>query len=93
MMVIEIDVAGATPRATLAEPADFTSFRVVVACPPHVWVAPETIRGLAGDRASDPAWREALEEMLAFAASRGWTDAEGRVRAHVEAVSGGDDER
>jgi hypothetical protein len=61
---------------------DFTSLRVVV--PQHVWITRAEFERLAGDRATDPAWREGLEKMLAYAASKRWMNEHGAVRAHVE---------
>ena len=48
------------------------------------------LRGLAAEAAAsegrslDAAWDEAFEGMLAYAATRGWIDDDGAVRAHVE---------
>jgi hypothetical protein len=68
--------------AAMRDPDDFTSLSVVV--PQHVWITRAEFERLAGDRAGDPAWREGFERMLAYAASKGWTDESGAVRAHVE---------
>jgi hypothetical protein len=48
----------------------------------HAWVFPATLRRLA-PRGGMPAWEEGFGEMLAYATSKGWTDAEGAVRAHI----------
>jgi hypothetical protein len=84
--------------ATLADPDDFRSFAVEAtrgaalgaAGRPegdaHVFVDPAALRALPGARAEDPEWSRALDGMLAYAASKGWTDAAGHVRAHVEWV-------
>jgi hypothetical protein len=50
----------------------------------HVFVAIAALRTMHGARPSDAAWAEALDGMLAYAASKGWTDEAGAVRAHVE---------
>jgi hypothetical protein len=50
----------------------------------HVFVSPEVLSSLAGARAADPQWQTAFAAMLDYARSRGWTDATGRVRVHVE---------
>lgn len=47
------------------------------------WVAPEFVTKLAGGRA-DRAWRQEFEKMVADAASSGWVDEAGRIKAHVE---------
>ncbi|MFC4942395.1 hypothetical protein [Pseudonocardia sp. GCM10023141] len=52
----------------------------------HLMVPVATIRRMAGDRVG-PGWDNDLAGMLAYAASKGWTSADGsRVRAHVERV-------
>jgi hypothetical protein len=50
--------------------------------PGHAWVAPERVRGLAGD--VPPSWIEEFEATIAYAAGKGWTDASGALRAHIE---------
>jgi hypothetical protein len=47
----------------------------------HAWIAVDALVGLAGPMA-DEQWREQLAGMAAYAASRGWVDSEGRLRAH-----------
>jgi hypothetical protein len=54
----------------------------------HVLVAVATIRELAGSVA-DAGWETGLATMLAYAASRGWTDESGElIKAHIEAAGG-----
>lgn len=48
----------------------------------HAWVPPETVRTLHFD--ADAAWQQELDAMVAYAASKGWTDAAGRIRAHIQ---------
>lgn len=48
----------------------------------HAWVRPAAV--LALHPAPDAAWRGKFDAMVAYAASKGWTDAEGCVRAHIE---------
>lgn len=85
--------------SVLRDPAVFTSLKVLVACEQdatlsgrmdcgrldadgvHVWVSPDWLRA-AGP--ADAAWRQGLAAMLDFASTKGWLDAEGRVRAHIE---------
>ena len=50
----------------------------------HVFVPPDVIRGLAGERASDPEWTLKLEQMCAYAVMRGWCTDDGAIRAHIE---------
>jgi hypothetical protein len=52
----------------------------------HVFVAPDAVAELAGD-AADPDWTAGFAGMTGYAASKGWTDDDGRVRAHVERTS------
>ena len=81
---------------TLEEPDDFTRF-AVLATPGatlagvarregnHAWVPPAALRRLA-PHAGAPDWEQGFGRMLAYAGSKGWVDAEGAVRAHVEAI-------
>lgn len=48
----------------------------------HVWLSPDVLRFLSG-LAGDDAWERGLRGMLAYAAGKGWLDADGRVRAHL----------
>lgn len=47
------------------------------------WVRQEALRRLA-PQGDDAAWRRGFDGMVAFAATRGWVDAAGCIRAHVE---------
>ena len=47
----------------------------------HAWIAPDRIRALAG--AAEPGWAEAFDKTIAYAATKGWTDADGALRAHI----------
>jgi hypothetical protein len=66
-----------------AEGADLTRLGVVADDGEHVFVAPDTVRALAGDAAT-PEWEERFAGMVGYAASKGWLDDAGRIRAHVE---------
>jgi hypothetical protein len=68
----------------LRDAEDFTALKVAAERVDHVWLTREDIERLAGERSRDPAWRDQLEKMLAYAASQGWVNDEGAVRAHVE---------
>ena len=49
----------------------------------HAWVPPGTVTGLHPD--AGPDWHRQFDGMVAFAAGKGWTDADGHIRAHIEA--------
>ena len=85
-MYLHIDHTEVPPAVEVREPDDFTAFKVVVEVPEHAWVAPDVLTALAG-RGDDDAWRQNLAGMLAYAASKGWCDDAGRVRAHVEVTT------
>jgi hypothetical protein len=50
----------------------------------HLFIARGALRSLAGERAVSAVWMEGFDAMIGYAESKGWVDAEGRVRAHVE---------
>ncbi len=50
----------------------------------HGWVRPDAIRALT-PLSGSPDWQQCFSAMIGFAAKHGWTDAQGRIRAHVEA--------
>jgi hypothetical protein len=74
------------PSAEVCDPDDFTGFTMVIVTSAHTWVRPEALTDLAG-RAADGAWQDKLAAMVAYADRKGWTDDEGRIRAHVEVVT------
>ena len=84
-MIVDVDLSVVPPAVTLLEAEDFKAFKIV-ARGDHGRVDRDTLIALAGARATDPAWVEQLDGMLAYAASKGWTDAAG-TRAHVEHAS------
>ena len=49
----------------------------------HVVVDPVALRALAGPAATDD-WEEGFSGMCAYAAGKGWVEADGGVLAHVE---------
>ncbi|HVB92218.1 MAG TPA: hypothetical protein VND70_08980 [Acidimicrobiales bacterium] len=49
----------------------------------HVAVDPVALRALAGPAAT-PEWDEGFAGMRAYAAGKGWVDADGAILAHVE---------
>ncbi len=84
-MIIQIDLTTVPPTTTLLDPDDFSAFKVLLRGADDAFVAPDALRALAGDRATDPAWNQGLEAMLAYAKGKGWVrDADGAIQAHVE---------
>jgi hypothetical protein len=49
----------------------------------HMVVDPVALRALAGP-AADERWDEGFAGMCAYAAGKGWVEADGGVRAHIE---------
>lgn len=49
----------------------------------HAWVRPDALRALS-PQAGHPDWEEGFAAMLRFAGQHGWTDDQGRIRAHIE---------
>ncbi|MFD7006245.1 MULTISPECIES: hypothetical protein [Rhodococcus] len=49
----------------------------------QVFVDPDTIRGLAGEKALDPSWSTRFEAMIEFADRRGWISPAGEIRVHI----------
>jgi hypothetical protein len=49
----------------------------------HVVIAPVALHALAGSCATDE-WDEGLAGMVAYAAGKGWVDADGGLVAHIE---------
>ncbi len=82
-MYIEVDPTVIPPLVRLAEPNDFTSFKVVTLAPPHANIPVETLKSLAGDLADDREWQTGLERMLAYANEKGWLSEAG-IAAHIE---------
>lgn len=85
-MYLHIDPTEIPPAVEVREADDFTAFKVVVEVPEHAWITPHALTALAG-RGDDDEWRQNLAGMLAYAASKGWCDDAGRVRAHVEVTT------
>ena len=53
----------------------------------HVVVDPVALRALAGPAATDE-WDRGLTGMVAYAAGKGWVEADGGILAHVEPRGG-----
>lgn len=73
---------GAAPGAPLARALDGIAR---LEGETHAWISPAGLRRLA-PQAGQPEWEDGFGKMLAYAASKGWTDAEGAVRAHIETI-------
>ena len=59
----------------------------------HVWLDVAACRSI-GMASLGTGWAEGFDAMVDFAASRGWTDEDGRrVRAHIERTDLSDDDR
>ncbi|MGA5546184.1 hypothetical protein ACPCIR_30440 [Mycobacterium sp. NPDC051198] len=88
-MYLRVDPSQVPPVVDVCEQGDFTSFKVVLVTPEHASIDPRDLTQLAG-RSADDGWRQNLTRMLDFAATRGWLDDSGRIRAHIEIQSGTD---
>ena len=82
-MYIEIDPSVIPATTLLREAEDFTSFKVVVRTAEHAWVPVQGLEQLAGERLTDPEWRQGFQTMLDYARQHGWVK-DGAVRAHIE---------
>jgi hypothetical protein len=49
----------------------------------HVWFAPDRVRTLAGSTPLPADWDQRFAGMVAYAASKGWTDGVGAMRGHI----------
>ena len=77
-----VEVEGAGPNS-LAEVVHQAGLGRLSPDGAHVAVDPVALRSLAGPAATD-AWDEGLAAMVAYAAGKGWVEADGAVLAHVE---------
>lgn len=99
-MYIAAEIVDDEPRVALHHVDDFTGFKIVLGrdtdparalaglatidAAGDAHVLTDALRALSG-RAEDPAWVQQFENMLAYAASAGWTSEGGRrVQAHCE---------
>ena len=83
-MRITIDMSSVPPAVELHDADDLTSLKIVSAQARRAYIAPGTLRELAGDAASDPEWEQRFQKMLEYAFANGWTRDDGAVRAHIE---------
>jgi hypothetical protein len=72
------------PAVELHDADDLTSLKIVATQADHAYIAPQALRELAGDAASDPEWIDRFQKMLDYARAHGWTRDDGAVRAHIE---------
>lgn len=82
-MRIRVDLSIVPPKITLLDAENFEDFSVEVESPDHAWVRRESLENLAGARARDLDWQNAIENMLEYAATQGWVNSEGAMRAHI----------
>ena len=82
-MRLEIDLSTVPTTTELLDPDDLKSLKVVVRQADHAFIAREELLRLAGGRADDPVWRTEFNAMVDYAESKGWTDEDGAIRAHV----------
>jgi len=52
----------------------------------HVFVDRAKLVALAGASAESEEWQKSFEGMVGYADSKGWVDADGAIRAHIERV-------
>ncbi|MCZ4519475.1 hypothetical protein O4220_13205 [Rhodococcus ruber] len=52
----------------------------------HVHVRRSALEHIAGEAGSNQKWQAGLDSMIEFARTRGWIDAYGAIRAHVDSV-------
>jgi hypothetical protein len=92
-MIIRVDAT----RAVIEAPSAFDGFKVVATHGAevgaigridvdgeHVFVDPEFVRSLVGERRSDPEWESGFVAMIRYAEAKGWLDSNGHIRAHIE---------
>lgn len=93
-MIIAVELSG---NVALEDQDNFRAFKVVCAAPigecekslgsvgrldgDHLWVSSAW---LESNGRPDEIWRTGLRKMIDYAASAGWTDDQGAVRAHIE---------
>jgi len=82
-MYVTVDLRELPPRLSLAEAEDFGSLDVRVVVPSDTVIVPSTLSSLVDGDAQTAEWARGFESMLAFAATRGWIDGSGRIRAHL----------
>jgi hypothetical protein len=88
-MYVQVDVSQVPPVTTVHDTGDFSGFEVRIVATPEVSVDPALIRAAAGDVSGD--WEERFGAMVAYAASKGWVDDDGQIKAHVVMVPRDDD--
>jgi hypothetical protein len=84
IMYIQIDLATAPPTTSLCDAENFKEFKTVVVGADHLYVGIGDVVSLAGERGGDAEWRSQLDQMVAYAQTKGWVRDDGAVRAHIE---------
>ncbi|GAA0234091.1 hypothetical protein [Cryptosporangium japonicum] len=85
---------------SLDAPRDFTTLSLIVEGGPaaeeaagrvgtwtdadHLVLPASTLVALAGPVADEAGWRDGFDQMIDYATRKGWVDASGGVRIHVE---------
>lgn len=84
-MIISVDLTTIPPVLALDDADDMGAFSVRINTPDHTFVDREALVTLAGDRAANGDWSSGLEQMLAYARSKGWIrEGDDAIQAHVE---------
>jgi hypothetical protein len=83
-MYIEIDLASVPPVTALHDGENFKEFKIVAARSEHAYVSVDRLAELAGELGDSAEWREQLDQMIAYAQSKGWVREDGAVRAHID---------
>jgi hypothetical protein len=82
-MRIIVSLATIPPGCRLVEADDCTSLSVEVVRVEHAFIAPEVLQAMAAREITRSDWPTRFGAMLDYARSKGWTDTDGAVRAHV----------
>jgi hypothetical protein len=76
-------VEGGGPEGSLAQVVHQSGLGHLQPDGGHLVVDPVALRALAG-QAATPEWDEAFAGMCAYAAGKGWVEADGGILAHIE---------
>jgi hypothetical protein len=82
-----VDLVGEGSEEALAAVVERSGLGGLTADGTHLAVDPVGLRRLAG-AAVTPAWEAGFEGMCAYAAGKGWVEADGAILAHIERPDG-----